>query len=902
MKSGTAHWGGIYKLFATPKYVLNASLPIYDNRGKLLGVAAVDFSLTGISQFLHSLKIGRSGETFIVERRTGLLVGSSANQPPYFIENPNAPVPEQNPVRVKAAESSGVLTRRTTQYLLQHSGGFASITEKQQLDFDIEGQRQFLQVVPLKTEQGLDWLIVVVLPERDFMDQINANTRTTIVLCIAAFGLATGLSILTARWIAQPVLQLGSAAKAIAAGNLDQTVSVKSTKELNGLAHSFNQMAAQLRESFSALERTNEELESRVAERTIELGEKNAQLQQEIGERQKAEAALKTSETELRLMFAAMTDMVVVFDTEGRYLKDMQTQSFPDKSNVDCVGKTVYDVLPDVIATVFIDAIRRALYLQRSHQSDCLDSLNQRSISVEYSLPIQGKKTWFSASVSALSENTVLWVARDISDRKLSEESLQQAKVAAESANRTKSQFLANMSHELRTPLNIILGFTQLLSRERSLTAQQQDYVGTITRSGEHLLELINDVLEMSKIEAGQAKLNENSFDLYCLLDTLEEMWRQKAAAKGLQFTVERQGDMPQYVKTDESKLRQVLMNLLSNAIKFTQAGSVRLWVTGLIERPNTAETPFNSRLVFEVEDTGSGINREEVKTLFNAFAQTETGRNSQQGTGLGLAISREFVRLMGGDITVETQVGQGTKFQFHLPIALAAATENPTTKHDQRVIGLAPGQLPYRLLVVEDKRENRQLLVKMLEPIGFEVQQAVNGQEAISLWETFDPHLILMDLRMPVINGYEATKQIKSQLKGQATAIIALTASAFEEERAVALSAGCNDFVRKPFREAELFAKLAEHLGVRYLYEPLMPSLKPDVAPPQISPEMLAIMPAVWQQQLHRAATKVDAELIVQLIHQIPPENANLTFALTELVHQYRFDRIVALTQPPQA
>jgi PAS domain S-box-containing protein len=501
-------------------------------------------------------------------------------------------------------------------------------------------------------------------------------------------------------------------------------------------------------------------------------------------------------------------------------------------------------------------------------------------------------------------QTACFWVTENISDRKQAEAVLQQAKLAAEVANLTKSQFLANMSHELRTPLNIILGFTQLLARDRLLTDHQQEYLGTITRSGEHLLELINDVLEMSKIEAGRASLNETSFDLYRQLNLLNDMWQPKALEKGLQLSLELQADVPQFICADESKLRQVLMNLLSNALKFTESGRViaRVAVEREDRNAEVDEDRSSVRLVFAVVDTGAGISPDELKILFNAFSQTETGRNSQQGTGLGLAISREFVRLMGGDLTLETQVGQGTTFRFDIPLVIAAAVESTPQPPHQRVIGLATDQPSYRLLVVEDHRENRQLLVKLLEPIGFDVRQAENGQEAIALWESFAPHLIWMDLRMPVMDGYEATKQIRSQLKNkeQKTVIIALTASAFEEERATALSAGCDDFVRKPFREEEIFEKMAHYLGVRYRYEPLGLSAKSDETPSDTTTalSLLENMPAEWREQLHQAATQVDAEQIVQLVHQIPPEYAILASSITNLVNRYRFDRIIELTR----
>ena len=898
VKSGTANWGGIYRLFATPKYVLNASLPIYDDRHTLLGVAAVDFSLTGISQFLRSLKIGRSGETFIVERQTGLLVGSSATQQPYVIQNPTAPIAEQNPLRVNAIESHDRLTRRTVEHLQQRFGTLDQIGQSQQLDFDIEGQRQFLQVVPLKTVQGLDWLIIVVVPESDFMDQIHANTRTTIVLCLAAFALATALGILTARWIAQPILKLGSAAKAIAAGNLDQTVSVSSTTELNGLAQSFNQMAQQLRESFSALARTNEELESRVEQRTIELGERNFQLQQEVHDRQIAEAALKTSEAELRLMFAAMTDVVVVFDAEGRYLKDMETQSFTDKPDIDRVGKTVHDVLPASVANLIADAIHQALNLRRQPANS---DGTRKNIFVEYCSTSRDRETWFLASVSPLSDQAVLWVARDISKLKKTEVALQQAKESADAANLAKSQFLSNMSHELRTPLNIILGFTQLLLRNKSLNPQQQDYLDTINRSGEDLLTLINDVLEMSKIESGRVTLNETDFDLYGLLDRLQQMFDLKAQSKRLQLIFERSGDVPQYIHADESKLRQILVNLIGNAIKFTQVGSVTLHVR------SEAQTADPTILRFNVKDTGCGIassdlapqSGSQTSRLFEPFVQTEAGQKTQEGTGLGLPISDRFVRLMGGSLTVKSQLAEGSTFTFDIRAHAVMVNVLPTSTPSRDVIGLEPRQPTYRILIVEDKLENRRLLVELLTPIGFEVREAENGQAAIALWQSWSPDLIWMDLRMPIMNGFEATRQIKSA-PDLAPVVIALTGSAFEEDRLTALSTGFDDFVRKPFRTTVIFEKMAEHLGVRYEYADDQESRSLPAHLLRVAD--LSEMPIEWIEQLHHAAIRINAKQILKLIEQIPEPHDPLIKALTDLTERLCFEEIIALTEQSQS
>ncbi|BAU64595.1 two-component hybrid sensor and regulator [Stanieria sp. NIES-3757] len=484
---------------------------------------------------------------------------------------------------------------------------------------------------------------------------------------------------------------------------------------------------------------------------------------------------------------------------------------------------------------------------------------------------------------------------------------LQQAKNVAELANRAKSEFLANMSHELRTPLNAILGFTQLMNRETSLTKKQQENLGIINRSGEHLLSLINDVLDLAKIESGQMTLYPTDFDLYTLLNLIEEMLALKAESKGLQLIFERSKDLPRYIKTDDKKLRQVLINLLGNAIKFTDEGSVTLRVSSvishsLLERNHTEQKTNDKEQMtihFEVEDTGAGIAPEEIDNLFEAFVQTETGKQLQQGTGLGLPISKKFVELMGGEISVSSQVGKGTIFKFNIQVLLSEANRIENKKQTRRVIALEPNQPEYRILIVDDRWENRRLLVKLLQPIGFQVQEAANGQEAVENWESWQPHLIWMDMRMPIMNGYEATQQIKSHLKGQATAIIALTASTLEEEKAVVISAGCDDFVRKPFREEVIFEKMAQYLGVKYIYENLDSEKDSELeALDKLTAEALAIMSDEWLEELVEAAALINNQLIAQLLAEIPQQHQNLAKAIQKQVDDFDFDRIMNLAQ----
>ncbi|WP_342597470.1 ammonium transporter [Cyanobacterium aponinum UTEX 3222] len=474
---------------------------------------------------------------------------------------------------------------------------------------------------------------------------------------------------------------------------------------------------------------------------------------------------------------------------------------------------------------------------------------------------------------------------------------LAEAKQKAEIANKTKSIFLANMSHELRTPMNAILGFSQVMMRSQTLSPEQLENISIIQRSGNYLLNLINNVLDLSKIEAGKMTLNEKNFDLHALLEEIEDLLQLKAEEKGLQLNLEIDTYVPRFVCTDETKLRQVLINLVNNGIKFTEEGGVNI----LVSLSNQTLEMENQRYIkFAVEDTGAGIAQEDLSKVFEAFTQTEVGRNVQEGTGLGLPISRRFVQLMGGDIEIQSTLGEGSIFSFEIVVTLVTErdvqTHNP--RQSRRVIALKSGQPRYRILVVDDRPINRLLLIKLLQPLGFELKEACNGQEAIAIWEQWKPHLIWMDMRMPVMDGYEATQYIKGTLKGNATAIIALTASVLEEEKAVILSAGCDDFIRKPFRESVIFDAIGKHLGVEYIYEE-EPELNVFEQKHQsLTRQDLQIMPSKWLDKLYQAAKELDDDLILELIRKIPPENNILADKLKHLVDNFQLAKIRKLIE----
>jgi len=380
------------------------------------------------------------------------------------------------------------------------------------------------------------------------------------------------------------------------------------------------------------------------------------------------------------------------------------------------------------------------------------------------------------------------------------------AKVDADSANRAKSQFLANMSHELRTPLNGILGYAQILSQDTTLATRQRERVDVINRSGEHLLSLINEVLDLSKIEAGKVELVMTDFRLSEMLRSVADLIRIRAEQKGISFEYEVTSRLPEGIRGDEKRLRQVLINLLGNSVKFTDEGKVTLGVERL-----------GKKLRFQVEDTGLGMAPESLDQIFQAFQQVGDQKKMAEGTGLGLAISNKLVVLMGGEIQVDSQLGQGTRFWFDLEFREAQVSQ-ASGKEKRLPVGFSGRER--MVLIVDDKTENRAILVDLLSPLGFRLLEAANGREGLD--QTFDHHpdLILIDLNMPVMGGREVIRKIRQSPEGKEVIIFVVTASVFEESREESLKLGADGFIPKPVRLEELLELMRKYLKLEWIYD----------------------------------------------------------------------------------
>lgn len=525
----------------------------------------------------------------------------------------------------------------------------------------------------------------------------------------------------------------------------------------------------------------------------------------DIHDRKQALDALRENNFLLRSILENAPGFVVVKDRQGRFIAvNLNLANFFGKSIEDIIGKDDFELLPPVVAREIMAKDHQIMTtgIAETYEEELTNGVDNKTF-------LTTKAPWRDAHGNILG---IIAITRDITERKQFEVALERAKVAAEAANYAKSEFLANMSHELRTPLNGILGYAQILQRSKNLHSDERSKIDVIYQCGSHLLTLINDILDLSKIEAQKVEIMPTDFHFPAFLQGVAEMCRIRAELKGIQFHYQIARELPVGVSADEKRLRQVLVNLLSNAIKFTDVGCVTFTVSYA-----TAE-----KIRFEVRDTGIGIAQEHLQTIFQPFEQAGERRRQTEGTGLGLAISQKIIELMGSTIEVQSQLDVGSIFWFdvNLPEALEWVKSSQTDDNGQ-IIGIQDAQP--KLLIVDDKWENRSVIANLLSPIGFEVAEATNGEEGLHKVLEFQPDIIITDLLMPKLDGFGLIIQLRESEKFKDVKnipIIVSSASVFETDRCRSLEVGGNDFLPKPIQAIDLFQALRRHLSLTWIYE----------------------------------------------------------------------------------
>jgi signal transduction histidine kinase/DNA-binding response OmpR family regulator/methyl-accepting chemotaxis protein len=770
----------------------------------------------------------------------------------------------------------------------------------------------------------------------DLIRHITRQAVQTTTMTLAGVGIVILAIVLTLvrlvlLRIITPLARLRKGVNAIQYGRFDEPIEIGSQDEMGELARALNSMAAEVADSRQKLEAYAHTLEEQVQQRTREAEQRAQQasrlsnIAQNRAQELERRALQAQTAVEISNFASGTLDQAVLLQHSvnlirerfgmyyvGLFLLDDTGQFACLRSgtgeaaehllanhhklpidNTSLTGWTIKNRQSKIVADVAKEPLHYHNPLLPGTRSEAVLPLVSRG-EVIGSLTVQSDRVdAFQEQEVAVLQTMTAQLANAITNARLYQ-GMQREKLAAEAANNAKSVFLANMSHEIRTPLNAILGFTELLQRDENLTPSQRSNINVIHRSGEMLLSLINNILDLSKIEAGRMTMNEQVFSVRALLANLEEMFRLRAADRGLTLTFVCEEDVPNLLRTDESKLRQVLLNLLGNALKFTASGKVEVRVTQVFKG-----APALIR--FSVEDSGAGISPDEIQMIFEPFTQASSGRKIQQGTGLGLAISSQLVELLGGKLDVESTLGEGSKFSFAIPVYAIHASEAPVQRRKHRIARLMDGQPVYRLLVVDSQPEGREWILGMLERLGFQVKEASSGQEALELWESWHPHLIWMDWNagMPDLDGREAARRIKATPEGWRTIIVAMTASTFDEDHEQMLQIGCDDSLLKPVSSQNLIEQLERHLGVVFvetgeLHEPQPILLSQDdlsAAWKEQSRE--------WLSELRTAAGEADFVRVQLLVDRIRASHPSLAEALDALVNNFDVRGLLAILPP---
>ncbi len=831
------------------------------------------------------------------------------------------------------------------------------------------------------------------------INDVNVMVKNTLLnsIMISAGVLLAGIlvSVLLANSLSTPIRRITRIAKNIANGNLNQTIEVTGSAELESLSRSMNEMSTAIREKITELQNSREHLnitlhsigdaviatdtggyitrmnpmaekftgwtssdaqgqplaevfhiiDSDTRETAANPVEKVLRLGEVVGlgnhtvliSKDSTERQIADSGAPIRNREGHIVGVVLVFrNITAEYEKDRQlqeserrlstlmsnlpgmayrcrndknrTMEFISEGSIALIGYAPSDLIGNPTA-----AYRDLIHPddQNAVWGQIQKVLKQREPFIqEYRMrTASGEEKWVWEKGMGIFSNDGELLAlegfiSDITERRRAEEEVKKhrdhlkelvaerteeltlAKNAAEAANLAKSKFLANMSHELRTPLNAILGYTQVLQRDPSATEFQHDRLHIIQQSGEHLLTLLNDILDLSKIEAGRMELHPAEFHLADFLKMLTENIRIQAAQKQLRFNYDPSPDVPAAVQGDEIRLRQVLINLLGNAVKYTEKGSVALKVTQ-VKRDN---------LQFEIKDTGHGIPPDELEQIFSPFRQAGRHAGKAGGVGLGLAISKRFVEMMGGELGVESSVGQGTRFWVEIPLPAVDSWTAATQRELSPIIGYT-GQRR-TILVVDDNPVNRAVLLDVLVPLGFEVVEADSGREGVAQAKACHPDLILMDLVMPDLDDFEATKRIRNEELGMRTeewtrpVIVAISASVFDMDQQRSVDAGCDDFIPKPFKADEVLNTLQRHLGLEWIFAESTPLAEDAEATPvpMILPPPDAVDTLLEFARLGDiSAIRHQAEALMQRDPRLKP----FATELLQMAKEFRIDKI---------
>ncbi|MEB3884870.1 ATP-binding protein [Lyngbya sp. CCY1209] len=805
------NWSQIYP-FTNGELGLTASRPLYDRDGQFMGIVGVDFVLGLIDNFLQSIQISPNAEIFILEP-SGFLVATSTAEKPFFIDE------KGGEKRLKIADSQNPKLRAIADYLHQNFEHLSQIEETYQSDFKIGRERQFIQVVPHRDQFGLNWLIVVAIPEADFMGQIDANARTTLLLCLVALAVTIAIGVLTARWVTRPLLNLNQVARKIASGQWNQTVQISRCDEVGELAETFNQMVAQLRQSFKELEAQHAETQG---------------LNRQLLER----------EYWLNQFLETLPVGVLVYNKNGKI-------SYANKTLKQLIGKAE---IPEVNPGKFAE--ENQFYIANTNQIypakalPLVRALKGKSIHVE-NLEIRREDRTIPCSVMAAPifdcDDAIAYgicVFEDITQRRQAERErqkftaeLQLKNEALKRLDQIKDEFLANTSHELRTPLNGMIGLAEsmLAGVAGPLTEVQHKNLVMIAHSGHRLSTLVNDILDFSKLRHRTIELQQKPLGLREMVEIVVILSKPLIRHKEIRVFNEIPADLPA-VYADENRLQQILYNLIGNAIKFTEAGTVKI----------AASVAGGDAIAVAVSDTGIGIPEDKRDRIFESFEQGD-GSTARQygGTGLGLAVTKQLVELHHGQIWVDSVLGEGSTFTFTLPISDAdppvtvepdSVLVNPSaivsldafidrTKPAHFIPEISPkepvneDENQFKILIVDDDPVNLQVLANYLYLENYAVTRANNGPEALEILEAgFVPDLILMDVMMPRMTGYEVTQKIRETWPAHQLPIVMLTAKNRVSDLVFGLEVGANDYLSKPLNKDELLARIKTHIRIKQL------------------------------------------------------------------------------------